>query len=96
MIDELSKYNVSFQSGFEYNSSRHVWHLFPIKIEAGSSQNRNKIMNKLFENYGIKCALQFYPLYKYDLFKKMATAMQIAPISRIISQKYFQFLFMFG
>lgn len=70
MIEELSKYNISFQSGFEYDSSRHVWHLFPIKIEAGSSQNRNKIMNQLFEDFGIKCALQFYPLYKYDLFKK--------------------------
>ena len=96
MIEELSKYNISFQSGFEYDSSRHVWHLFPIKIEAGSSQNRNKIMNQLFEDFGIKCALQFYPLYKYDLFKKNGYGNANCPILKIISQKYFQFLFMFG
>ena len=70
LIDELSEYDLSFQSGFDYESSRHVWHLFPIKIENKSSQVRNNVMNALFNNFGIKCALQFFPLYKYDLFKE--------------------------
>ena len=42
----------------------------PIKIENKSSQVRNNVMNALFNNFGIKCALQFFPLYKYDLFKE--------------------------
>ena len=31
----------------------------------------NSLIKKLYEDYSIKCAVQYYPLYKYSLFKKM-------------------------
>ena len=31
----------------------------------------NNLIEKLYKNYSIKCAVQYYPLYKYPLFKKM-------------------------
>ena len=67
-IESLKGFPVSFQSGFDYSSNRHVWHLFPIKVEKNKTV-RNKIINELYEIHDIKCALQFYPLYKYELFK---------------------------
>ena len=33
--------------------------------------NRNNLIQELYEVYAIKCAVQYYPLYKYPLFKKM-------------------------
>ena len=66
-IESLKGFPVSFQSGFDYSSNRHVWHLFPIKVEKNKTV-RNKIINELYEIHDIVC-LQFYPLYKYELFK---------------------------
>ncbi len=39
--------------------------------EPTTKVNRNNLIRKLFEVYSIKCAVQYYPLYKYPLFKKM-------------------------
>ena len=33
--------------------------------------NRDDLINLLYKKYKIKCAIQYYPLYRYDLFKKM-------------------------
>ena len=37
----------------------------------GANFNRNDLIKNLYKNYSIKCAVQYYPLYKYPLFKKM-------------------------
>ena len=41
--------------------------------------NRNNLIEKLYKNYSIKCAVQYYPLYKYPLFKKMGFSKHKCP-----------------
>ena len=41
----------------------------PDKVEFLKTRNRNYVY--ITEKYKIKCAIQYYPLYRYDLFKKM-------------------------
>tara|TARA_B100001057_G_C22821928_1_gene939763 strand:- start:739 stop:1902 length:1164 start_codon:yes stop_codon:yes gene_type:complete len=67
-INNVDNNFFSFNSSFKNN--RHVYHLLSAMI------NKNKIKNhfvieSLYKQFGIKCAVQYYPLYKYPLFKKM-------------------------
>ena len=39
-------------------------------VEPNKKINRDKLIKILFEKYKIKCAVQYYPLNRYDLFKK--------------------------
>tara|TARA_A100001011_G_scaffold177050_1_gene185748 strand:- start:670 stop:1854 length:1185 start_codon:yes stop_codon:yes gene_type:complete len=50
---------------------RHVYHLLSAYYKPKKKINKNYLIEKLFNKYSIKCAVQYYPLYKYDLFKKM-------------------------
>ena len=50
---------------------RHVYHLLSAYYKPSKKINRNTLIKKLFEVYQIKCVVQYYPLYKYPLFKKM-------------------------
>ena len=50
---------------------RHVYHLLSAYYEPTKKINRNDLIKNLYKNYSIKCAVQYYPLYKYPLFKKM-------------------------
>ena len=63
-FDEL-KFNSSFKN------KRHVYHLLSAYYKPSKKINRNNLIRKLYEDYNIKCAVQYYPLYKYPLFKKM-------------------------
>tara|TARA_A100001011_G_scaffold394348_1_gene486520 strand:- start:224 stop:1402 length:1179 start_codon:yes stop_codon:yes gene_type:complete len=68
-IKTLKKFpELSFNSDYEKN--RHVYHLLSAMI-ISKDFNRNDFINHLYKKYKIKCAIQYYPLYKYDLFKKM-------------------------
>ncbi len=49
---------------------KHVYHLLSAYYKPSKSINRNTLIKNLFKKYSIKCAVQYYPLYKYDLFKK--------------------------
>ncbi|MBP8016594.1 DegT/DnrJ/EryC1/StrS family aminotransferase [Candidatus Gracilibacteria bacterium] len=49
---------------------KHSYHLLPFRVNYEKKINRNDIIKILFYNYGIKCAVQYMPLYRYDLFKK--------------------------
>lgn len=50
---------------------RHVYHLLSAYYKPRKLINRNHLIEKLYKNFSIKCAVQYYPLYKYPLFKKM-------------------------
>ena len=63
-LDHLTE--LSFQK-FSIKES-HSHHLLPVKVEA-SGWNRDDLISKLFNNYRIKCVIQYYPLNRYDLFK---------------------------
>ena len=49
---------------------RHVYHLLSAYVEPNKKLNRDKLIKILFKKYKIKCAVQYYPLKRYDLFKK--------------------------
>lgn len=48
----------------------HSHHLLPVKIKS-NRWNRDDLILKLYEDYKIKCVIQYYPLNRYDLFKKL-------------------------
>jgi len=58
-----------FNSSFE--KRRHVYHLLTAYYKPSKKVNRNNLIDRLYKDYSVKCAIQFYPLYKYSLFKKM-------------------------
>ena len=51
--------------------NRHVYHLLSAYYQPSKYTNKNNLIEILFKKYSIKCAVQYYPLYKYALFKKM-------------------------
>ena len=53
-----------------FKDKRHVYHLLSAYFKPNKI-NRNNLINLLYKKYKIKCAIQYYPLYRYDLFKKM-------------------------
>jgi dTDP-4-amino-4,6-dideoxygalactose transaminase len=47
-----------------------AYHLIPAFFDGASINKTNDdLINDLFENYGIKTVVQYYPLYRYELFK---------------------------
>ncbi len=59
---------LSFNKNFL--KKRHVYHLLSAYVKPSSKINRDKLINILFTKYKIKCAVQYYPLNRYPLFKK--------------------------
>jgi len=55
----------------DFNGKRHVYHLLSAYFRPSKNINRNNLISLLYKKYSIKCAVQYYPLYRYDLFKKM-------------------------
>lgn len=56
---------VALQEGILDNE--HARHLLPLRI---IHFDRNELISQLFEDYSIKAIVQYYPLNRYDLFKK--------------------------
>lgn len=51
--------------------SAHSHHLLPARYTpTAANVTRDDLIRLLFDKYGIKCVVQFYPLNRYDLFKK--------------------------
>ena len=44
--------------------------MLPVKVQA-NNWNRDDLILKLYNDYKIKCVIQYYPLNRYDLFKKL-------------------------
>lgn len=52
-------------------NSTNAHHLLPIRINHPDSKlMRDTILKELYETYSIKCVIQYYPLYNYELFIK--------------------------
>jgi len=63
-IDEMSEYR---QLEFHReDSERHSYHLLVAKVKHGK---RDQFMEGM-ANYGVQCGVQYYPLNRYDLYKK--------------------------
>lgn len=68
-IDAFKKYKIlSFNKSFD--KKRHVYHLLSAYVEPQFKLDRNLLFKELYNKYKIKCASQYYPLYRYPLFKK--------------------------
>lgn len=55
----------------DFNRRRHVYHLLSAYVKPSNKINSHRLINLLFKKYKIKCAVQYFPLYRYPLFKKM-------------------------
>jgi|TARA_Y100000389_G_scaffold205146_1_gene264133 perosamine synthetase len=62
--------NEVFNFNSNFNNHRHVYHLLSAMVQGKKIKN-HQIIDKLYKKFGIKCAVQYYPLYKYPLFQKM-------------------------
>ena len=60
---------IKFHSCFE-EKNRHVYHLLSAYIKPSKKINSHKLIEILNKKFKIKCIVQYYPLYKYPLFKK--------------------------
>ncbi|WP_440679480.1 DegT/DnrJ/EryC1/StrS aminotransferase family protein [Candidatus Pelagibacter sp. HIMB1517] len=50
---------------------KNVYHLLPARIvKEGLNFDRDKFISVMSKKFGIKVIVQFYPLYRYDFFKK--------------------------
>lgn len=52
-----------------YEDEAHSHHLLPARVNS-TKWNRDELIKLLFDEYGVKAIIQFYPLYLYDLFRK--------------------------
>ena len=69
---KLNKYDeIIFQE--KISDVSHCNHLLPLKL-ISKSINRDTFMDRIFKEFGIKCVIQYYPLYRYDLFKSKGYA----------------------
>ena len=69
-INSLTNFDeLKFNSQFQHR--RHVYHLLSAYYKPAKKIDRDNLIEKLYKNYSIKCTVQYYPLYKYPLFKKM-------------------------
>lgn len=59
---------LSFQKIYEEEGHSH--HLLPLRY-LGKASNRDDLIGLLGSKYGVKAIVQYFPLYRYDLFAKM-------------------------
>ncbi|NCI49054.1 DegT/DnrJ/EryC1/StrS family aminotransferase [Sediminibacterium roseum] len=52
-----------------YAAEAHSHHLLPARV-ASTKWHRDALIKLLFDEYAVKTIIQFYPLYRYDLFRK--------------------------
>ena len=64
--------------------NRHVYHLLSAYYQPSKYTNKNDLIEILFKKYSIKCAVQYYPLYKYALFKRWGKV-----VKNFLTQKNF-------
>jgi dTDP-4-amino-4,6-dideoxygalactose transaminase len=51
------------------------------------------VIKKLYEKFGIKCAVQYFPLYRYPLFKKMGFGKAKCPNTELFFDNMISFPF---
>ncbi|WP_435168054.1 aminotransferase class V-fold PLP-dependent enzyme [Candidatus Pelagibacter bacterium nBUS_28] len=68
-----------FSFNGDFKKRRHVYHLLSAHVKPTAKINNHKIIELMYKKFGIKCAVQYYPLYRYPLFKKMGVSNQHCP-----------------
>ncbi len=69
LIKKLSSYS-ELKFHISKEKKRHVYHLIPAYCNKTKYFNRDKLIRILYEKFNIKSIVQYYPLYKYPLFRK--------------------------
>ncbi len=86
-IDSISDYKeIKFH---RVDSARHSYHLLSAQFVGG---NRDKFMRKMASK-GIQCVVQYYPLYRYDFYKKMGMKKANCPNTDIFFDNMVSFPF---
>ena len=47
-----------------------AWHLLPARFSGGENVTRDDFISLMAYEFGVKVIIQYYPLYRYDLFRK--------------------------
>jgi len=66
---------LNFTKNFQDN--KHVYHLLAAFFKPSKNFNRNNLIEILYKKHKIQCVVQYYPLYKYPLFKKVTQKTKI-------------------
>lgn len=67
-IDALSDYpELVFH---RVDNTRHNYHLLAAFMD-GSVERRDDFIRRMFHEHGIKCVVQYYPLNRYDFYRKL-------------------------
>lgn len=91
IINNLTEFKeIKFLSAFK--KKRHVYHLLSAKVDSPKF-NRDDLISILFKKFKIKCVVQYYPLYKYPLFKKMNFYKHNCPNTEIFYKNMISFPF---
>lgn len=92
IIDSLKNFEeLEFFSPRKKNN--HVYHLLSAYYKPSKKMNRDNLIDRLYKNYSIKCAVQYYPLYRYDLFKKFGFAKNNCPNTDLFFNNMISFPF---
>lgn len=68
-IQSLSDYpELEFHADF---SEQHIYHLL---VASCSLQIRDRFIQKMADDFGIQCVVQYYPLNRYDFYQKLGFA----------------------
>jgi perosamine synthetase len=60
---------------------KHIVHQFIMHFDgSGFGKDRNDLLDIMTEKYKIRCIVQYYPLYRYDLFKKLGAGEHDCPV----------------
>lgn len=61
------------------NESEHSFHLLPAYYKSENGKTRDDLIEVLGNEFAVKAIVQYYPLYRYDLFKKMGAGEASCP-----------------
>ena len=76
-----------------FQNKRNVYHLLAAYIKPTKKINNHIVIKKLYEKFGIKCAVQYFPLYRYPLFKKMGLGNAKCPNTELFFDNMISFPF---
>ena len=64
------------------DGGRYVVHQYILHFDGSAfGKDRNDLLDLLTQKYGVRCIVQYYPLYRYPLFQKLAMESTTAPSS---------------
>ena len=71
-------------------TTRHNYHLLVARLTKGS---RDDFIREMATSYGIQCAVQYYPLYRYPLYKKLGLSEASCPNTDLLFDNMISFPF---